>query len=79
MNLDKSKNLSFGKDLSLEDLLLDTKQQKGRLVEIQKICRRQNKHDPKIEICIVVTSIFSSTHNVFRTSHTGSLEVVIVW
>ena len=54
LNLDQSKSLSLGKGLikPLSNTIdLITKQHSFRLVHILSACRRQNEHDPKIEIC----------------------------
>ena len=81
---------NFGKgphDLHFPVTLTLSKQQNSRLVQVERICRRQNKYDRKIEICfwngrtiwekekMLVIHIFSFSQNVKKPLSQWSLKV----
>ena len=67
---------------------LFTKRQIFRHIQIESICRQQNRYDTKTEICfeterrkhcgekekMLVTSIFSFSHNVFKRLHSEGVK-----
>ena len=84
------RSISFS--ISYLTIMLNSLRHNFRSVQIQSICRRQNKCNLKTEIIFwdglktlqekekMLISIFSFSHNCFqKASFSGSLKVRIVW